>query len=152
MEVRNVHKEDILAALDEVNKRFSDNIRIKDMRMLRKHTRIGAGEVWAVTLTVQRTSIKIVDNEKPRRVHIETLPGVKIGRGPFSEGRRLAAACWHAHGYFIDALPRDCIILSGTRTFDGKPNMRRPGESWKDFPVGSTYYPVNASQCCNCAE
>ena len=152
MEIRNVNREDLDNALAIVNQRYNGNIRFKNIGLLHKHTKIGSKQVWNVTLTVNSTHIKIVDSVKPRRVHIETLQGVKVSRGPFHNGRRIAAACWHVHGHFFDALPADCIIISGTRTYDGKPNTSRPGDAWNDFPIGSAYYPCDASQACECIE
>jgi len=145
MEVRNVNREELENALVAVNVLFNGNIRFKDISLLRKHTKIGSKEVWRVTLTVNSTHIKIVDSVKPRRVHIETLPGVKVNRN-----KRIVAVCWHVYGYFMDSLPSDCEIYSSVRTYNGKPAMRKPGEEWYDFNIGSIIYPQYASEACEC--
>ena len=145
MEIRNVNREDLENALAIVNQRYNGNIRFKKISLLRKHTRLGSKQVWQVTLTVNSTHVKIVDSVKPRRVYIETLQGVKVNRG-----KRIAAVCWHVYGYFMDSLPKDSVIISGARTFGGKPIMRKPGEPWVDFPIGSYCFPMNASGACEC--
>jgi hypothetical protein len=159
MEIRNVYESDIYAALAVVNARYAYNIKIKDIRRLRPHCKIGDKEVWQVTLTVVHASTKIIDSIRPRRVHVETLPGVKIrpaysfrtwGESHEVRKKRIAAACWHVHGHFMDALPADCVILFGVRTVNGKPAKRNPGDTWYDFQVGSQAAPFMASQCCEC--
>jgi hypothetical protein len=160
MEIRNVSEVDLMNALLAVNARYDGNIRFKNIRLLRKTTRIGKGEVWQLTLTVHATARKIVDQITPRRVHVETLPGVKVrpaygfcawGQSYEKGSKRRAAACWHVYGYFVDALPADCVIYTDVRTITGRPAQRKPGEPWYDFQAGPEAAPFLASECCECS-
>lgn len=72
---------------------------------------------------------------------------VRDSRGPGAHmgvtGRHTAYACWHAHGYFMDALPSYCEIQALGRIIF-------PGEEWIDFSIGSMMYPMYASEACTC--
>jgi len=88
------------------------------------------------TLTVNQTSI----GTGKAKV---AAPGVSIKRG-----RRIAAACWHVHGDFFDALfnlaPDAEIYSNMTGIWEKK------GDPWKDYQVGTHFDPMMASQACEC--
>jgi hypothetical protein len=146
---------DLSYALAEVNRQYDGNIRFKDGPTPVGHTRDGARK-WCLTLTVNATSRKIVDSEKPRRVHVETLPGVVVrhastflvwGQLYDRPMKRISTACWHVHGYFMDALPSSAIIRIGREA-----TPHRPGDPWLDFDRGSQAFPFMASEACECDE
>lgn len=66
---------------------------------------------------------------------------------------RLAAACWHVHGDFFDALleinPRARIITQAGR--GSRTNIiTKDGGNWTDLDVGSVMYPAYLSELCEC--
>ena len=72
-----------------------------------------------------------------------TAPGVSIG----PNGRRIAAACWHVHGDFFDALFAICpdaVVMSMGKV------ITKDGGNWQDWNKGSMMYPKLASACCEC--
>lgn len=114
MIIRNVDHKDLDSALASVNAVFSDNIVFK-----RGPDRISSTS-WSLTLTVKdsrgpggRRSIPRSYNVKPRRI---------------------AAACWHVHGLFMDSLPDRAVIVTsaGVR---GRVKVR-PGDDWIESAGG----------------
>ena len=79
---------------------------------------------------------------------------VKSSRGPGARrshtGRRMAKACWHAHGHFFDAVLNvqpNAVIVSR-----GGPGARVDcnGGNWKDCNIGSQVSPLHFSEACDC--
>ena len=105
----------IRSALDRVNREFGGNIKFKRLDVRRNHC--------VVTLTV-------VDSRKAggRRSH---------------SGRRVAAACWHAHGALFNELPLDTKVVSLGRKFTA-------GDRWEDWNIGSQFQPLQMSKACDC--
>lgn len=121
MLIRNVTEDKINDALDTVNEQFDGNIRFKKFDAA-GNTRSGDPK-FIVTLTVNNSR----------------SPG---GRRSHS-GRRVAAACWHVHGTFFDALPEECeIVAMGLKI--------RPGDPWQDRNIGSNWSPLYYSEACDC--
>lgn len=123
MYFKNCTQEQMQSALDIVNKRYQGNIRFK--RLDKNGKRIIA------TLTVNDSK----------------AAGSRISASYFSGGRRVKAACWHAHGYFFEALLSinpDAIITSAHSKID------RNGGNWRDVNIGSQMYPVYYSEACEC--
>jgi hypothetical protein len=61
--------------------------------------------------------------------------------------RRLAKACWHAHGEFFEALldfVPEAVIQAGTKTID------KNGGNWQDWNIGSQFEPYFYSEACDC--
>lgn len=120
---------DLNKALGEVNKLYDGNVRFKDIRTEGRRIRF--------TLTVYSARGK----------------GGRIG---FS-GKHVAAACWHVHGHFFDALlsinPKAIVETSksviyrdlfyGTDTIYG---------NWLDTNIGSLAFPLYYSEACECEE
>jgi len=107
-------------ALSFVNAKFDNNIRFKGIEQKTKNT-------VSFTLTV-------IDSKKP---------GGRIGH----TGRRIAAACWHVHGYFFEYLfnTYDNIKVSaGTKV------MRSNADNWQDWNIGSQMQPLYYSEACEC--
>ena len=116
-------KEDIEAALEHANKYFNGNLRFKTLDYL-GFTRDKRVKVTC-TLTVNDSK--------------------DIGSRRNFEGGRIAAACWHAHGVFFDALPAGTEIRSCQ-------TIMHAGDKWQDYNMGSIAYPLQASRACNCME
>ena len=123
MIIRNVTRRDLYEALERTSEVFGGNSTFFALEPVGR-TRRG-GEKWHVRLTVE-------DSLGPgsRRSH---------------EGRRIRAACWHAHGTFFDALPPEAEIIVA-----GEVNVHRPGDEWQDRNIGSQMYPLYHSEACNC--
>jgi hypothetical protein len=137
MIAKNCTMENLQAALDIVNKNhYAGNIRFKTLQP--------KGRRISFTLTVNRTS------EGTGKAKV-TAPGVSKGR----EGRRIAAACWHVHGDFFDALfsvcPEAGVYSSGSlaNPLMGK-WITKDGGNWQDWNRGSQMYPYMSSQACEC--
>ena len=53
------------------------------------------------------------------------------------------AACWHAFGYFLDALGTAYVRVPG---YSGPAN----GHGWQDRNIGSIMNPFMYSEACDC--
>jgi len=107
-------------ALNFVNKQFDDNIKFKTLEQFSKNR-------VSFTLTVKDSS--------------------KLGAKRSAEGRRIAAACWHVHGYLFKYLfstyPDIKISTLGKTMYSNSDN-------WQDQNVGSNFRPEMFSEACEC--
>jgi hypothetical protein len=120
MKAKNITNEEMEKALKQVNKEYKGNI-------VWKRSPEKSGNFLNFTLTV-------ADSNKP-------------GSRRSAEGRRIAAACWHAHGYLFEAMIKiapNVIIKSMDKTITAE------GGNWQDMNIGSNYNPLYASEACNC--
>lgn len=140
MIIKNISINDIKKALVETNKKFDDNIifRYGIVTLNKKGTR------HRLTITVKSTKEK----------------GHALGLSLTSRGnrRRLAAACYHAHGVFFDeileAQPKAVIQVSYTKSIIYKDGGTVIG-NWNDFKrenggYWNNYKEVWASELCEC--
>jgi ABC-type taurine transport system substrate-binding protein len=118
MKARNTNRNEMEKALAVVNKKYKGNIQWK---------RFEDGKTINFTLTVKSSK----------------GPGGRIG----FTGRRVAAACWHVHGDFFDALfginPAAVIVSMGER-------ISINGGNWQDKNIGSQMNPMYYSEACEC--
>lgn len=122
MLIKDVSRGDLEYALRLTNEQFDNNIIFKRIDVTNsKNTH------WNVTLTVKSSKGK----------------GSRISHN----GRRIAAACWHAHGTFMDNLPTHARIV--TSSVGGRVTVK-PGDEWQDRNIGSVYYPFYYSEACEC--
>lgn len=121
MRIVNVTKTDLEKAMAEVNKLYDGNIMFKSMKSANAKS------------TTWNVSLRAVKSDGPG------------ARTSFS-GRKSIAACWHVHGDFMDALPKEAKIYSGMY---GK-TARHPGEPWEDCYTGSTFNRVHLADLCEC--
>ena len=70
-------------------------------------------------------------------------PGGRIA----PDGRRIKAACWHAHGHLFDAILAAYPDAEITTQF-GK--ITREGGNWGDRNIGSMVAPFMYSEGCRC--
>lgn len=126
MLVRNVTRDDLDHALAKVNDLFSNNIDYRNCKYAGKAR--GGSDKFNVTL----------------RAINSHGPGGKIAQS----GRRIGGTvCWHAYGTFFDYLPSDCdIVVNGP----GGRVIRKPGDQWVDYNIGSDWRPFKFSQACEC--
>lgn len=122
MVIRGASKAQIETALETANKTFDNNLRFKTFGEI-GNDRQGKPK-FTVTLTV-------VNSRKP---------GSRISH----MGRRISAACWHAHGVFMDSLPDSATIDTGQQ------RGINPGDAWVDWNAGSQAYPASMSSLCDC--
>lgn len=123
MKLYHAKRSDIEQALMDINRmHYQGNIIFKRCDNM--------GSYWNVTL-------KVKDSHGP---------GGRITVGSLYEDktRHICAACWHAHGYFMDRLlvwnPDVRIVTRGT-TYTGE---------WEDWNAGSNYRPAYMSDLCEC--
>lgn len=123
MLIKSASRADIEYALHLANKAFDDNLTFK------RFDWDGSRRGFQVTLTVKDS----------------TKLGARRGFSFRQDGerRRLSAACWHAHGVFLDSLPKYSTIYTAGRTV-------HPGDPWGDWNAGSMYHPVMISELCDC--
>lgn len=122
MLVSNCTADDLHAVLDVLNKEmYEGNIRFKDIRPQGRQVRF--------TLTVNSSK----------------GPGGRIGFG----GRRVAAACWHVHGNFFDALFKVC---PDAKVRAGQKVITKDQGNWEDWNIGSMMEPMMYSEACDCDE
>jgi hypothetical protein len=112
-------------ALAEVNKRFDGNIKFKNIEQ--------KGKKVNFTLTVISSF----------------APGHRLGCSLTSKGnqKKIAAACWHVHGYFFEELFKinpNAIVKTGDKTIDQNQG------NWQDWNIGSISRPLNYSDACEC--
>ncbi len=121
--------EDLQKALEVTNASFSGNIRFKDISQEGRRVRF--------TLTVVSSK----------------GPGGRLGF-PNSDGkqRHIAAACWHVHGTFFDALldiAPGAVINTANAIVFKLPDGQTIG-NWQDSNIGSQYRPLYYSEACEC--
>jgi len=121
MRIVGATKVEIENALNIVNEMFEDNITFKSFTSANQK-----GTTWNVSLRAVKSD----------------GPGARLAYS----GRRSISACWHVHGYFMDALPSDCKIYSGLY---GK-SCRHPGEPWQEQRIGSQFMSISMSDLCEC--
>ncbi len=124
MLVRNVRHEDITNALNKTNEDFGDNIKFRRFDPAGR-TRQGDNK-FTVTLTV--------------------VSSFEVGSRRSNTGRRIASACWHVYGRFMDHLPEQAEIVSSFPTR----HITKPGDDWQDWNVGSFFQPLPMSLACEC--
>lgn len=126
MKAWNVTEQDIHAAIGNANKAgYNGNIKLKSMGH--------KGKAISFTLTV--------DSSK--------APGAKRSHS----GRRIAAACWHAHRDVLDALFARCSearVQSGSADYRGAMDFRDRAEHTGYDNIGSTYQPMAHREACDC--
>lgn len=128
MIVKNATETSLQWALAAVNFRYGNNIKFKTMET--------KGRRISFTLTVVSSTI----GTGKAKV---TAPGVSVS----PNGKRIAAACWHVHGDFFDALFRVC---PGAEVSSLGKVITKDGGNWQDWNKGSIMYPKMASSCCLC--
>lgn len=115
----------ILQAVTNTNRLFDGNIRIASS--------IGKGA------TKNGLTIRL-----RLGVHSSRRAGARRGL----TGRRIAAACWHAHGVFFDELlklePQAVILTAGNQQITAQ------GGNWVDRNIGSIMKPFAYSEACDC--
>ena len=121
MIIKNATRKEIDNALLKANTQFDNNLKFKNIDFV-GYTR-EKNEKYRVTLSV----------------HNSKNPGSRIGHS----GKRVAAACWHAYGTFIDALPKVAEVEANGRIIS-------PGDMWYDWNIGSMYQPLFYSEACDC--
>jgi hypothetical protein len=123
MDAKNITIEQMQKALTKVNKKYKGNIAFRYIEQ--------NGRRVSFTLTVNSSK----------------GPG---GRRGFS-GRRVSAACWHAHGNFFECVfsicPDAVIISRGIGV-----TITRAYGNWQDKNIGSQIQPLYYSEACDCAE
>jgi hypothetical protein len=129
MIAKNVTKQDLLKALESINKDYENNIVFKTLSPKGKH--------FTFTLTVKSTK----------------GPGTRKGFSPTSTGKekRVSAACWHVHGNFFDSLlsinPQAVVVSNWS---GGKTVITKDGGNWQDVNIGSIMRPLMFSEACFC--
>lgn len=123
MLARNVNKEDMEMALAIVNKRFGGNV------------------IWNKFVVKPRGSIDFTLRTKNSR---------KAGSHQSIRGRRLPCACWHAHGFFFEALIGVNPMASVYSRW-GDVTVNKDGGNWRDFERGTQMQPRMASEMCECS-
>ena len=122
MEFRNCTQDDLQAALVKVNEKYGGNV------------------IW---------------NRSPERVGRRFRATLKVasskgaGARRSHSGRRLASACWHAHGHFFEALfsiaPEAVVKSAGNM-------ITRQSGNWQDSNIGSMMQPLMYSRACDCGD
>lgn len=145
MIIRNVSRHDLDAALEIANWQFSGNVKYKrcDRTTQYHYPLSGQFDVYTMPGTY-RVTLTVADSSEP---------GSRRSTNRYrADGSlaRIAAACWHAHGAFMEALPPQAVVISSPMIVDAKPTKWSPGEPLQDFSIGSQMYPCMASEACEC--
>lgn len=114
-------REALNQALAVVNAEYSGNVKFKGCEPMNQ-----AGSRWRFTLTVENSR----------------EPGSRYAP---RTGRRIAAACWHVHGLFFDALMK--ASPESVVSTQGSAKITATGGNWQDWEIGRGFY---ASQSCDC--
>ena len=93
--------------------------------------------------------------QRDGRLVVHVRLGVKSSSGPGGrrsrEGRKIAAACWHAYGEFFDALAAadpECEIQ--VSNLNDRKWLLAEDHGWQDSNIGSMYCPLRHSEACEC--
>lgn len=127
MKAKNCTTEDLRNALDKNNAKYGNNIKFKRLDI--------TGKQVTFTLTV-------VSSKGPGARHSTW----KNAKGNYT---RIAAACWHVHGDFFDALFK---IAPDAEIKTGNKSITRHCGNWEDWNIGSAYQPMYYSEACFCGE
>lgn len=129
MTIYNVTEAELQTALNHVSARYSGNIKFRHLDQVPTKT----GRTWILTLGV----------------YSSREPGSRLS---FDLRRRVAAACWHAHGHFFDELLKiaPAAVIKTSRYGTAKIDVN--GGNWTDFRIGSQFMPTMMSEACRCAE
>ena len=123
MYAKNATLENLREALDETNKRFQGNLRFKRLDTSSR------GVIFTLTVKDSRG------------------PGSRVSVGWGNAGRRISAACWHAHGWFFEELfkiaPEAIIDAAGRKVTAAEGN-------WVDWNIGPPIAPAYYSNACDC--
>jgi hypothetical protein len=121
MDARYTNISELEKALNLVNERYKGNITFKKLEPKGKRVNF--------TLTVNNTKD----------------PGYRRG----FQGRKVSAACWHAHGHFFECLfqvnPKAEVFSRWTGHW-----ITQHGGNWQDKNIGSLYRPLEYSAACDC--
>ena len=126
MKAYKVTTDQMETALQKVNQKYDGNV------IWKRFEQNGSGVHF--TLTVNKS----------------TNPGGRLGFHLTSKGNRrhIAAACWHVHGDFFDALfdiAPDAYVRSMGR------KITKDQGNWQDRNIGSQMNPFYYSEACDCA-
>lgn len=126
MKAKNTTIADLENALQVVNQKYQGNIRFKRLEQ--------NGRGVNFTLTVNSSC----------------EPGHRRGFFGFDgkQPKRLAAACWHVHGDFFEALLNiapDAVVIS-----QGNKIITKQSGNWQDWNIGSQMHPMYYSEACDC--
>jgi hypothetical protein len=137
MIARNITETAMETALAVINRdRFEGNIVFK--RFEKK------GKGFLFTLTVKETAL----GKGKDRI---AAPGV---RHSWHSDRKIAAACWHVHGYFFEELfkvePDARIFSSFYKRDSGDGWIDARHGNWIDGNIGSMMQPCKMSEACFC--
>jgi hypothetical protein len=115
---------DLDRTLSQVNLKFDENIKFKRLE--------SKGKNILFTLTVK-------DSRKP---------GSRTSASVFHHDRRVAAACWHVHGWFFEILfkvnPAAIVVSQGNK------QITKDSGNWQDWQIGPQIYPIMYSEACDC--
>jgi len=126
MIAKNVNELEMKQALNELNKRFDNNIEFNRFEKV--------GNQFHFTL-------KVIDCRKK---------GSRYGfsRKKNGDRRKIASACWHVHGFFFEELIKindNAVIKSSMST------INKNQGNWIDRNIGSRIDPMLYSQACDCS-
>jgi hypothetical protein len=115
------------SALRTINAKYESNV------MWKRFEPNGSGVNF--TLTVRKSTDK----------------GGRLGQCLTSKGNRrhIAAACWHVHGDFFDAL-FDVAPNAYVRSNGGSLKITKDEGNWQDRNIGSQMHPLYYSEACDC--
>lgn len=119
---RNCTISDLQKALDEVNKKYENNIIFNRLD--------------ARGFTLRCKDSKKAGHRLGYYVHHKT-----------GNRSRLVSACWHVHGDFFDALfgiNPDAVIVAR------KNKITKESGNWEDCNIGSMMFPFYFSEACEC--
>lgn len=91
--------------------------------------------------------LKLENLDKGYRVRLKVKDSKGKGAGVGNTGRRKISACWHAYGYFFEALLN---INDKTVIKTSKFTINKEGGNWQNYNIGSVVYPLYASEACEC--
>jgi hypothetical protein len=116
----NATKNQLIEALNFVNKSFDDNIKFKTLEQK-------TSKVISFTLTVKDSK--------------------QSGSRRGNSGKRIAAACWHVHGYFFEYL---FLTYPGVYIWSQGKKLTSNDDNWQDKNIGSYFHPLMFSEACDC--
>jgi len=131
MKAKNAPIEDLERALNEINKKYDNNVIFEHIHQYGKRS------------IMVNFRLRVKDSHGK---------GARLGQHLTKKGNRrhLINACWHVHGDFFEALLK--INPKAEITALNKKITMNSGhyEIWRDWNIGSLYEPLYFSEACEC--
>jgi len=134
--ITNARQGELQKALEITNRKYNGNLKI----------------IWG-TVRGNRLSFRLSVHSSKGKGHRLGYEQTDFNGKLLRKQRRLACACWHAHGDFFDTLFSLLPIPNKVKVYTrGKHVISYQDGNWEDWDAGSMMFPVMMSNLCECGQ